>query len=299
MSTNLDNTYVAGINNEDIKILTSSVKDINKDIDNLLLLLESNRLPIVKELTKMVKNKTFRLIFDERLAHATVRWVKQGSTVFINVTPKAKLKKGMDNEYIISTSNLYSFLIGAAVVYFTDKLNYNREYLNDVANCYIELMAKVFMKGGKGYFKSNTEAATFHYIMLYYLFKNNKTVVSNIAGYAKKIAELPEDEFNILNKKYDLDKICDAGFDSVFNGVLVNEFSFMKKLNPTMLLHTMAVMYGPYNTYLLDNIETIGCLMVDNVMGNRLSLNAEHGAFQGVFKSHMYNNIIEVIKSKL
>ena len=84
-----------------------------------------------------------------------------------------------------------------------------------------------------------------------------------------------------------------------FEIILQKEFPFITKMNPTMIVHTLSIMYGASNTFLLDNIETIGALMTDNVIGNRLTLNAPYGALSGLFKSKMYNNIISILKDKI
>lgn len=293
---NLSNTYIAkNITTEDIDILKKSKEDINDGIADVLHLLRLNKLPIIDKLAKLVESKKIKLIVDERLKHANVRWVYDNGVVLVNVTPSAKQKRGLEASWSIPSNELYSYILGGAVFLYSEKLNRDRTYLKDISMIYMEIMGKIFNKATSGYFKGNNELSMFHYIMLRHLFANNKTAIMNPESFCANLANIDSTDLSVLKKKYD-DKEY-TNLEDVIDNILKEEFSFMEKLNPTGLIHTMSIMVGATNGYMLENIDTIGALMCDNVMGNRLSLYAKHPSLKGLFKSTMYNNVIEVLKS--
>ena len=294
---NLQNTYIAkDVTTVDIDILIRSKDDINDGVLHILYLLKLNKLPLIDKLSKLVERKKIKLVVNEELKHANVRWVYDKGVVFVNVTKSAKVMRGVseDKKWNIPSNELYSYILGAAVFLYSKKLNKDRTYLKSICDVYMELMGKIFSKASGGFFKGNNELSMFNYIMLRHLFENNNTAVINIDAYCEKISNIEASDLKVIQNKYDKKYYKDL--KDVVNNILKAEFSFMDKLNITGLLHTLTMMIGPENAFMLENIDTIGALICDNVMGNRLSLYAKYPTLKSLFKSTQYNNILEVLK---
>lgn len=292
----LENTYAAKVNDEDINLLLKSTTDINKNLEDVLYLLKLNKFPIIDKLLRLVEEKKIRLINNPELAHTTVRWVATDKgEVLVNVTPFVKQKRGLEESYNIPSNELYSLIIGGAVFYYSKELCKDRQFIKDCTEVYLELIAKIFMRSGQGYFKGGNETGMFHYIMLKYFLSKNKTGIYDVDSYAERQSNIDPTDYNVLKDKYSEEDYID--FETLLTNILQNEFPFMKKMNSYALLYTTTQMFGESNAYMIDNIETIGALMTDHVIGNRASLYGRYSSLKGVFKSPMYNNILNVIKT--
>lgn len=290
----LSNTYVyQELSHEDIDILKkASVDDINDGISDLLYLIELNKLPMSKKLVEYVKSGKIRFVYSEKLTHATVRWVNDGGIVLVNASPNAKKKRGLEENYNIASNELYSLMLGATIFLKSDTFNRNRAYLKDVALGYMDLIGKAVAKSTGGHFSSPTETSKFHFIMTKYLFSKNKTAVSDIDGFVANLARTDERDVLILSKKY-----SDSDYDNLETvcEMLKKEFSWMNKLQPAGLIHTIATLFGASNTYMVESIDTIGCIIADHVIGGRPSLYSRYPNLRGIFKSTAYNNILAVV----
>lgn len=292
----LTNTYVyRELSHEDIDILRKSTDDINDKIQDLLHLLKLNKLPIIDKLLKLVHSGEIRLVYDERLLHATVKWVYDKGIVLVNVTPSAKRKKGLEEAYNIPSNELYSYIIGAAVFYYSNQLCKDRSYVRDCLNIYMDIIGRVFTKNSGGHFSGPEQTSRFHYILGKYLLLHNKTAISNINAFVALQSGISNKAINILEAKYK-DKDYE-NFETLIENVIKQEFPFMDKVVPMSLIHTLSTMIGASNSYMLENIDTIGAIMVDHVMGNRATLFSRYPAFKGMFKSTMYNNVVDVLKN--
>ena len=111
----LKNTYVyTNLSHEDIDILReSSVDDINDGLADTLYLMKLNKLPLASVLVDLVQKGKIRFINNEKLIHATVRWVYDKNCVLINVAPFVKRKRGIEDAYSIAVNELYSLLFFA------------------------------------------------------------------------------------------------------------------------------------------------------------------------------------------
>lgn len=294
----LSNTYVVEkVNDEDIKILSSNIKDINNGVEQILQLMKMNKMPLIDKLVRLVDKKKIRLINDERLEHATVRWLysPKSDSVLVNVSPSTTKKRGLDNTYNIPSNELYSYLIGAAVFYYSNKLNRDRTYLKDCLNVYVEMIAKIFIKATQGHFKNTTDTSIFHFLMIKYLLSHNNTAISNIDGFGANFCSLSEADINVLNSKYKIGDFSDL--ETFITNVLSKEFVFMEGISANSIIHATSVMIGVNNTYALESIETIGTIITDHIIGNRPSLYGRYGTIKGLVKSNMYQNILEILKS--
>lgn len=297
---NLENTYVyQEMSNEDIKILkASSVSNINKGIEDLLYLLQLNKLPLADKLVKLVNTGKIRLIYNEQLQHATVKWVYDKGVVLVNVTPHAKRKRGLEESYNIPSNELYSLLIGAAIFYYSDKFNKDRQYIKDCLKGYMEMMGKAITKNTGGHFSGPSETSKFHFLMGYYLLSHNKTSIMDNEAFAANIAGIEDKDLRALKSKYgDFDWNRDYNhFEDLVTNVLREEFKWMAKLQPAAFIHTISQMYGASNTYMIENMDTIGCIMADHIVGGRPSLFSRYPNLRSIFKSSSYNNIITILR---
>ena len=284
------------INKDKELFLSKKDKVINNNIGDLLYLLELNNSPLTKTLIKAVKGNKLVLIYDEELVNSAIRFYPEGSKVFINVSKFAKIKResGGGVKFVVSQDQLYSLLIGGYVVLNHNTLVYNRDYLNDVANLYIELIPKIFTKGGN-FFASEEKISKFHFLMLFFYYSVNKTVVANPEGYARRLSEIRDEDLNYLKTVFDLEKIKNMNFDQFLTNVLKKEFKFAEELNLSMLLYNATLIYGADNISLIDNMSTIGTIIVDCIIGNRPTLNASNSVFKNLVKSSMYNNILSIL----
>lgn len=282
---------------KDIDLFLSKKNNvINKNIGDLLYLLELNNSPMTKILIDSVKKNKLILIYDEELVNSSIRYFPNGSSVLINVSKFAKLKKlpGGEVKFVLSQDQLYALLIGGYVTLNHDTLVYNRDYLNDVAMLYLELIPKIFTKGGD-FFVTEEKISKFHFLMLFFYFSVNKTVVRNPEGYASRISEIRQEDLNFLKASYPLDKVQNMNFEQFHTTIIQEEFKFAKELNLQMLIYNATLIYGADNISLIDNMSVIGTIMVDCIIGNRPTLNASNSVFKNLVKSSMYNNILSVL----
>ena len=130
--------------------------------------------------------------------------------------------------------------------------------------------------------------------MTVYLLNHNNTIVKDIVSYASANSGLDESVASMLKKKYDM-KLFD-NLEIFCNDVLKEEFRWADKLQPGALVHAISTMYGASNTYMLENIDTIGAIMADCVMGGKPNIFSRYANLKGVFKSTSYNNIISILR---
>lgn len=292
----LKNTTVyKDFTHEDIDMLEQSVTNINAGVEDLLYLLKLNKLPLAEKLVKLVESKKIRLVFDEELSHATVKWVVHKGMVFVNATPHTKRKRGLDEAYNIPSNELYSLIAGAAVFLYSEKFNRDRNYIKDCLNGYMEMMGKAITRCTSGHFSGTSETTRFYYLIGKYLLKHNNTAITNIDAFASNISGVDERDVMALNHKYE-----DSDFEDInkfISNVLVEEFSWMEKLKPAALLQTLSVMYGACNTYMLENMDCIGAIIADHIVGARPNLFSRYSNLKSIFKSTAYNNILEILKN--
>lgn len=273
---------------------------INKDIGDLLYLLELNNSPMVKKCIDHIKNNKLILVYDENFLNSSIRFILHGDKVLINCTKFAKLKKqsGDKRKFVINSDHLYSLIIEGLTTLYHDKiLVYNRDYLNDAANLYMEIIPRIFTKGGN-FFSNTDKVKKFHFLMLLFLFSRNKTVVSNPEGYVTRITEIREEDVKYLKTLYDFEKIKDMNFEEFLNEVLKNEFKFIQEMNLNMIIYNSTLVFGAENISIIDNLTIMSQIMTDCIIGNRPSLNATNSIFKNLVKSTMYNNILSVLADR-
>lgn len=273
---------------------------INKDISDLLYLIELNNSPMVKKCIEHIKNNKMLLVYNEDFLNSSIRFILKEDKVIINCTKFAKLKKqsGDGRKFVINSDHLYSLLIeGLATLYHDKVLSYNRDYLNDAASLYMEIIPRVFTKGGN-FFANTDKVKKFHFLMLFFLFSKNKTIVANPEGYVARLTEIREDEIKYLKTLYDFDKVKNMDFEEFLNEVLKNEFKFMSEMNLNMVIYNASLVFGAENMSIIDNLTILAQVMCDCIIGNRPTLNASNSIFKNLVKSSMYNNILSVIADR-
>ena len=291
----LKNTYVyTELTNEDVEMLRKSKVDINKGLEESLYALKLNKPPLVEKLLKLVSSKKIRFVNDERLKHASVKWVVDKNMCLVNITPYVTKRKGIDTGYNIALNELYSLLLGAAVFLYSDKLNKDRGHIKNCLTLYMELIGKVIARTTKGHFNTPLESNKFHFIMCKYLLTHNKTGVSDIDTVAANISEISEKDLMSIKKRYN-DKNWNK-LDDLLSNVIIPEFPFMEGLKGVSLVHTISTLLGPSNVYMLENIDTITTIMVDHVMGGKPSLFTRYSGIRGTVKSNSYNIVIEILR---
>lgn len=298
MSNNILKTHLK----EDLEKFESLMKThvINDDIKDLLHLLELNNAPLSAKCLEHVKKNKLQLVYSDDLLNTSVRFHKVGEKVYINVSKFTKVKKESGNRmrYVIPMDQLYSLLLCGISVLYEDILNYNREYLRDVCDIYMEIVPKIFTKGGN-FFADTDKVARFHFLLIYFLFSHNKTVISNVEAFAKNQSEIKEDDVKMLAVTHDLEKIPSMDFDTFLEKVLKEEFKFLKDFNPAMVIYNASLIFGAENVTLLDTIHVTGTVIMDCVTGNRPSLNVGYSIFKNLVKSNMYNNMISILAQKI
>ena len=292
----LKNTYVyTDMSHEDIDILkNSSVDDINDGLADSLYLMKLNKLPMADKLVKLVDNKKIRFVNNDKLVHGTVRWVYDKGCVLINAAPFVKRKRGIEDMYSIALNELYSLILGGSIFLYSDKFNRNRDYIKSCTDGYTNLIGKAFTKACSGHFKDTNEVNKFYFLMIVYLLNHNDTVVNNPFNYAATNSGLDESAIEVLKKKYNLDLFKDL--ETFCEKVLKEEFRWASKLQPGALIHSISTMYGASNTYMLENIDTIGAIMADCVMGGKPNIFSRYANLKSVFRSTAYNNILSILR---
>lgn len=299
----LKNSIVYKTIEEEYKDFIDTYKDniINKDINDLLYLLELNNSPMIKQCINHVKNNRLILVYNENFLNSSIRFINHKDNVLINCTKYAKLKKhsGDRRKFVINSDHLYSLLIeGLATLYHDKILAYNRDYLNDAANLYMEIIPRLFTKGGN-FFSNTDKVKKFHFLMLYFLFTHNTTIVANPEGYVSRLTEIRQDDVKVLKTLYDFEKIKKMDFEEYLNEVLKNEFKFMQEMNLNMIIYNATLVFGAENISIVDNLSIMCQIMTDCIIGNRPTLNATNSIFKNLVKSTMYNNILSVIADRL
>ena len=274
---------------------------INKDINDLLYLLELNNSPMIKICIDHVKRNKLILVYNEDFLNSSIRFITKNDSVIINCTKFAKIKKQSADKkkYVINSDHLYALLIeGLATLYHDNVLSYNRDYLNDAASLYMEVIPRIFTKGGN-FFSNTDKVKKFHFLMLFFLFSHNKTIVSNPEGYSTRITEIREDDVKYLKTLYDFEKIKNMDFEEFLNEVLKNEFKFIQEMNLNMIIYNATLVFGAENISILDNLSILSQIMCDCIIGNRPTLNASNSIYKNLVKSTMYNNILSVLADRI
>lgn len=296
------NSIVESYIKDDLKAFTDIMKAnvINGDIADLLHLMELNDAPLTRRCLDAIKSKKLLLVYSEDLKNTSIRYYPDKDKVYINASKYGKQKRETAGvmKYVIPQDQLYSLLLGGYLLLEHDKLTYNRDYLTDVSNLYLELIPKIFTKGGN-FFSDTDKVSKFHFILLYNLFSNNKTIISNPRGFCTRITEIKEEDVNYIDTLYHLDKIANYNFEELLTNVIQKEFKFTEKLNMSTLIYNATLVYGAENLTLLDRIEAVGLIMIDCVIGNRPSLNVTNSVYKNLVKSSMYNNILIVLGNKM
>ena len=299
MKYNLENSLIAKRNDKDINLLLESTNNINNYMDSLIAILVMKHLPLINNIDEAIKDEKIILIYEDELKNAKVRFVEEKGIVYINVTPFAKKKEltGGKLEYNASTNELYSLLIGAYVTLNHNTLTNDREYVSDMVDIYLEVIPKVFVKGGQGYFDSVSAISKLHFLLAYFLLSKNNTTIRFIEEYAVKKSKIRSEDLDVLKEKYDLENLAreDYTFNELLENILKEEFSFLNKFNTGAILYNMSLLYGASNTYMIDTMSTLATIAVDYIQGNRAQLNVKYGALKGIIKSNIYNNIISVL----
>ena len=292
----LKNTYVyTDMSHEDIDILKqSSVDNINDGLADTLYLMKLNKLPMADKLVKLVSSGKIRFINNDKLTHATVKWVYDKGYVLINAAPYVKRKRGVEDMYSIALNELYSLILSGTVFLYSNTFNKNRDYIKSCTEAYCNLMGKAFTKACTGHFRDTNEVNKFYFLMTIYLLNHNDTIVRDVISYASANSGLDESVANMLQKKYNL-KLFD-NLETFCNDVLKEEFRWADKLQPGALIHAISTLYGASNTYMLENIDTVGAIMADCVMGGKPNVFSRYANLKGIFKSTSYNNIISILR---
>lgn len=299
MKYNLENSLIAKRNDKDINLLLESTNNINNYMESLIAILVMKHLPLINNIDEAIKDEKIILIYEDDLKNAKVRFVEEKGVVYINVTPFTKKKEltGGKLEYNASTNELYSLLIGAYVTLNHNTLTNDREYVSDMVDIYLEVIPKVFVKGGQGYFDSVSAISKLHFLLAYFLLSKNNTTIRFIEEYAVKKSKIRSEDLDVLKEKYDLENLAreDYTFNELLENILKEEFSFLNKFNTGAILYNMSLLYGASNTYMIDTMSTLATIAVDYIQGNRPQLNVKYGALKGIIKSNIYNNIISVL----
>nr|DAX78949.1 MAG TPA: hypothetical protein [Caudoviricetes sp.] len=286
---------------DDINAFTDIMKAniINGHIADLLHLMELNDAPLTKRCLDAVKSKKLLLVYSEDLKNTSIRYYTDKNVVYINASKYGKQKRESAGimKYVIPQDQLYSLLLGGYLLLEHDTLAYNRDYLTDVANLYMELLPKIFTKGGN-FFSDTDKVSKFHFILLFNLFSKNKTIISNPRGFCTRITEIKEEDVNYIHTLYNLEKIENYNFEELLTNVIQKEFKFTEKLNMSTLIYNATLVYGAENLTLIDRIEALGLIMIDCVIGNRPALNVTNSVYKNLVKSSMYNNILIVLGNK-
>lgn len=292
----LKNTYVyTDMTHEDIDILKqSSVANINDGLADTLYLMKLNKLPMADKLVKLVEKNKIRFIKDDSLTHATVKWVYDKGSVLVNATPHVKRKRGIEDMYSIPVNELYSLTLSGSIFLYSDKFNKNRDYLKSCIEAYCNLFGKAFTKACSGHFRDTNEINKFYFLSIIYLLNHNDTVIRDIVNYSATNSGVDESVSAVLKKKYDLSSF--KNLETFCENVLKEEFRWADKLQPGALVHAISTMYGASNTYMLENIDTIGAIMADCVLGGRPNVFSRYANLKGVFKSTNYNNILSILR---
>lgn len=292
----LKNTYVYNnMSHEDIDILKqSSVNNINDGLADTLYLMKLNKLPMAEKLVKLVNSNKIRFINNDKLLHATVRWVYDKNCVLINVAPYVKRKRGVEDMYSIALNELYSLILSGSIFLYSDTFNKNRDYIKSCIEGYTNLLGKAFTKACNGHFRDTNEVNKFYFLAIVYLLNHNNTIVKDIFSYASLNSGLDDSVSNVLKKKYSIEMFSDL--ETFCEKVLKEEFRWADKLQPGALVHSISTMYGASNTYMLENIDTVGSIIADCVMGGRPNIFSRYANLKGVFKSISYNNIISILR---
>ena len=166
-----------------------------------------------------------------------------------------------------------------------------------MVDIYLEVIPKVFVKGGQGYFDSVSAISKLHFLLAYFLLSKNNTTIRFIEEYAVKKSKIRSEDLDVLKEKYDLENLAreDYTFNELLENILKEEFSFLNKFNTGAILYNMSLLYGASNTYMIDTMSTLATIAVDYIQGNRPQLNVKYGALKGIIKSNIYNNIISVL----
>ena len=123
---------------------------------------------------------------------------------------------------------------------------------------------------------------------------HNDTVIRDIVNYSATNSGVDESVSAVLKKKYDISSF--KNLETFCENVLKEEFRWADKLQPGALVHAISTMYGASNTYMLENIDTIGAIMADCVLGGRPNVFSRYTNLEGVFKSTDYNNILCILR---
>lgn len=285
---------------EDKKLLINNKNVVNNFLKEECTLLEVSRLPLNKKLLNQFKSNKAIFIADMELKNSSLRFELSNNKVYCNVSEHTKTRRGAaSDEYKLQLNEFYAYLIGGVTKLYFEQLSYSRDVIGHCMEVYLQLMRKIILKNR--HLPSVASRNKLDFLLAIYVLSNNDIkCISNKLGYARKISNIEERDYELLNVKYkELESSNSISFSALWKW-LQNEFIFLKEINEDSFRYQVIFSLGPANISIIDDLSTTACIIVDYSQGNKATLNVlKHNFIKDSINSSMVNDVIMYLSSKI
>nr|DAS07509.1 MAG TPA: hypothetical protein [Caudoviricetes sp.] len=278
----------------------SSSTICNDSLGNLPILIKESRYPLGDKVIKYMEDKKIILLYNERKnEYSDIRFIVRKDKVYVNISNDTKIREEIDKDiFHIQIDIAYAYLIGALTkLKFLEFLSFDRDILADCTNVYTEFMRRSIIR--QNHISSDTSRNKMDFILIFYIMCNTpRKIVTNILNYAQKMSNITEEDFKMLQIKYNNFNKVDMTLNEMWY-ILQKEYIFLREVDEDNLKYQVIFNYGAANIDLISDLSIIACIIVDFCIHNKATLNVtKNNYIKDSIKSTMYNNILTKLREK-